>query len=344
MQYNTLDRGAVTKSLATGAFKPHLYLTNVSTAFFQDPSMSVHDKVFPRVPVQLSVGNYYIFSREDLARDNMQRKPEFGKVTPAVMGLETGMYECAVDQIIVGIDQIQSLNYERMRAPGAADPRKAKVRFATEQANLHLDLMFSKNFFKSGIWTNEYSGVSATPSGKQFYQFDNANSDPIKLVHSLKYEMLRSGRRMPNKIALGAETFAALIEHPAIIERVKSGGSTANPAVANEKVLAELFGVEQVTQLLSTYNSADFGEEENMQFVCDPKGMLLTYSPNAPAIDEPSAGYTFTWDMLGGGHPMVFSQWLGENGTHTEFIEGLCGYDMKKTCDELGIYLKDCVA
>ena len=38
-----------------------------------------------------------------------------------------------------------------------------------------------------------------------------------------------------------------------------------------------------------------------MRFICNPDDALLTYTTASPSIDEPSAGYTFTWDMLGNG-------------------------------------------
>ena len=40
---------------------------------------------------------------------------------------------------------------------------------------------------------------------------------------------------------------------------------------------------------------------------------------------------------------MAVSQFDGEPGTQSEFIEGLIAYDMKKTGDDLGVYLTDCV-
>ena len=122
-----------------------------------------------------------------------------------------------------------------------------------------------------------------------------------------------------------------------------AGGSTPNPARVNENVLAQLFGVEQIKVLESTYNSARMGEADNMEFICDPDDMLLAYATNSPQIDEPSAGYIFTWDMLGNGAFTAFDQFEGEKGTHSEFIEGLMSTDMKKTCDDLAVYFKDCV-
>ena len=80
-----------------------------------------------------------------------------------------------------------------------------------------------------------------------------------------------------------------------------------------------------------------------MQFICDTKGALLCYATPTPQIDEPSAGYIFTWDMLGNGATTAFDQFEGEKGTHSEFVEGLMATDMKKTCDDLAMFFKDCV-
>ena len=65
--------------IAKGAFKPNIYLTNLSMAYFQDASRYVAKDIFPICPVQLSSARYYIFSKEDLLRDNVQRKPMFGR-------------------------------------------------------------------------------------------------------------------------------------------------------------------------------------------------------------------------------------------------------------------------
>ena len=67
------------------------------------------------------------------------------------------------------------------------------------------------------------------------------------------------------------------------------------------------------------------------------------YAAPNPAVDEASAGYTFAWDMLGNGQYIAFDQYEGENGTHTEFVEGLMSTTPKKVCDELGVFLTACV-
>lgn len=339
-----LTPAEVQYSIQKGSFKPNIYLTNLSMAYFQQPSRYVAKDIFPVVPVQLSSAMFYTFSKADLLRDNVQRKPQFGKVTPAQMGQMNQSYNCQVDQVITGIDQIARLNQQRTNAPGVADPRRAKVKFIAEQMLLHQDIVFAENFFKAGVWENEWTGGDTyNKTNKTFIKFTDGNCDPVLLFDDLCTEIEQSTGRRPNRLGLGKEAYNALKAHPAILERVKFGGSSANPATVNERVLAELFGLEKVKVLSSIYNAAPVGADEDMNFICDPKAAILAYATNTPAIDEPSAGYIFTWDMLGNGQYMPTRQFDGEEGTHSEFIEGLFSADMKKTADDLAIFLKDCV-
>lgn len=325
-----------------GSFKPNIYLTNMSMAYFQDASRYVAKAIFPICPVQLSSARFYTFSKADLLRDNVQRKPEFGKVTPAQFGHADQSYSCYVEQVIVGIDKISSLNYQRTNAPGVIDPRRAKAKFIAEQMNLHQDIVFAKNFFQPGVWSNEWTGVTTTPSTNQFYKFSDANCDPVTLFDNLCTSVEQNTGRRPNRLGLGKNAFNALKSNPTVLDRVKYGGSSANPATVNERVLAELFGIEKVVVLSSIYNAGQVGEED-MNFICDPDSAILAYATNSPAIDEPSAGYIFTWDMLGNGQYMPTMQYEGEPGTHSEFMEGLFSADMKKTADDLAVFLKQCV-
>ena len=288
--------------------------------------------------------NYYIFSREDLLRDNWQRKPAYGKVDPTTIGESTDNYVCKVDQMIMGIDQIRQTDLSRRQGPSIIQPKQQRTRTIAEQANIHQDRLFAASYFKEGAWKNELEGVdNTTPSTNQFIKFSNANSDPIAFIDKEKTDMNQQTGRMPNRLGLGINVFNALKVHPGILERVKYGGSTANPASVTENVLAQLFGVEKIVVLKSIMNSASMGADEEMQYIGDPNAFLLAYATNAPSIDEPSAGYIFTWDMLGNGQMLPILNYLGENGTHTEYIEGLMATDMKKTSDDLARFYKAAV-
>ena len=176
----------IAKAIADGIWKPNLYLTNVSIAQFQQPDDFVAYKLFPIVPVAQPMSRYYKFSKADLARVNMQRKPAFGTVAPAVWSQDEGSYSCEVYQSLYGVDQLSARPFAVAGAPGVADPQVAKAKIAAEQTKLFMDVQFAQKFFKSGVWANEYTGATSTPSGQQFWQFDNDNSDPISFIDGLK--------------------------------------------------------------------------------------------------------------------------------------------------------------
>ena len=330
--------------IAKGAFRPHTALSNVALAYYQSDANSFAKTVFPICPVTLSSDNYYIFDKEDLLRDNWHRKPAYGKVDPAVLSEHTDTYACVVDQMIMGIDQIRQTDLNRRMGPWTADPKQQRTKTMAGQLNIHQDSMFARKFFRKGVWTQEYTGIdSTTPASGQFIKFSNGNSDPVSFVDDKSTEMEEKTGRKPNRLALGVHVFNALKKHPAILERVKYGGSTANPASVTLNVLQQLFGIDRITVQRSIMNKAELGQEAKMEYIGDPNAFLLAYATDAPAIDEPSAGYIFTWDMLGNGNILPVLSYPGENGTHSEFIEGLMAADMKKTADDLAMFFAEAV-
>ena len=340
-----ISPATIKMEIAKGNFRPHTALTNIALSYFQNASNYFAKAIFPICRVSQSSDNYYVFNKEDLLRDGWQRKPAYGQVTPVVVSEHTETYNCHVDQIIMGIDQIRQTDLERRQGPALArDPRQQRTRAIAEQANIHQDRLFAEKFFKSGVWTNEWAGVDGTtPSDKQFIKFSNGNSDPIKLIADRKLEMQRETGRTPNRLALGANVFNALCAHEAILERVKYGGATANPASVTKNVLAQLFEMEEVVVMMSIHNTAKQGANAKMDFIGDPNGMLLAYATDAPSVDEPSAGYIFTWDMLGDGNILPILHHPPVGATHAEYIEGLMACDMRKTADDLAVYFREVV-
>lgn len=331
-------------SIAKGYIRPHTALTNMAMAYYQNAANYFAKTLFPICPVQLSSDNYYVFDKEDLLRDNWARKPETGTVSPAVLSEHTEQYACHVDQMRMSINMIRQTDLNRRQGPATANTKQQRTKAIAEQRNIHQDKLFANSFFKAGVWGNELAGVNGTASSNQFIKFSDENSEPIKIIDEVRTQTLQETGRELNRMGMGINVFNALKEHPGILERIKYGGTTANPAQVNEKVLAELFGVEKLVVLKSIHNDARLGEDANMQFIGDPNALLFTYAPNTPAIDEPSAGYIFTWDMLGNGQYMPIMNYPDpDQGKHVEWIEGLMATDMKKTSDDLAVFFKDAV-
>ncbi len=340
----TVTASTINAQIAKGQFRPHTALTNMAQAWYQNASNYFAKALFPVCKVSLSSDNYYVFDKEDLLRDGWQRKPQYGEVMPAVLSEHTETYNCVVDQMKMGIDKIRLTDLTRRQGPSIKDPRQQRVRTMAEQANIHQDKLFANAFFKSGVWGNEWTGTDSTaPNEKEFIKFSNGNSDPIKFIADQKLAMHENTGRTPNKLALGANVFNALKQHEGILERIKYGGTSANPAQVDKNVLAQLFGVDEIVVLMSIYNQAKLGKEADMTFIGDPNAMLLAYATDAPSIDEPSAGYIFTWDMLGDGQIMPIFNYDGPPATHSEYVEALMAYDLKKTSDDLAVFFKGVV-
>lgn len=341
---NFQNAAQIQSAIAKGEYKPHTMLTNLALAYYQNAANYFARAIFPICRVGQSSDNYYIFNKEDLLRDGWQRKPEYGTVNPAVLSESMDTYSCKVDQMRMHISDIRMTDMQRRQGPSMRDPRKQRTKFMAESANIHQDSLFAKSFFRSGVWGNEWTGAAAnSEADKTFIKFSDDNSDPISFIAERKLEMLQQTGREPNRLAFGVNAFHALTQHPLILDRVRYGGTTANPAQVTANVLAQLFGVEKLVVMKSIQNQAALGKEADMQFIGDPNGMLLAYATSAPSVDEPSAGYIFTWDMLGDGQMMPIFNYPGERGTHTEWVEGLMAYDMKKTADDLAVFFKEVV-
>ena len=342
---NVISASKINTQIAKGQFRPHTALTNMALNYFQSASDYFARSIFPICRVRQSADNYYRFTLEDMLRSGWQLKPAYGKVMPTVIGEDTDTYAVKVYQMIMGLDEIRETDIDRRQAPGfATDTRQLQTKALAEQANIFQDEMFANSFFRSGVWGNELTGVdSTTPGSTETIKWSNENSDPVQFIAEQKQEMKRKTGKEPNRLALGAEVFTALRKHPAILERVKYGGSTPNPAKVTKNVLSQLFEVEQMSVMQSIHNQAKQGKDADMDFIADPTAMLLAYATNTPSIKEPSAGYIFQWDMLGDGQIMPIFHYPGEPGTHSEYIEGLMAFQMKKTADDLALFVKDLV-
>ena len=339
-----ITSGKIREEIAKGTFRPHTALTNMAVSYYQDDANHFAKAIFPTLPVRQSSDNYYIFRKEDLLRDSWQRKPAYGHVAPVPVSEETGTYNCKVDQIIMGIDQIRQTDLNRRQGPAIMNPDQQRTRTVAQQANIHQDVMFAKKFFRKGVWASDFTGVdSTTPTSGQFIKFSNGNSSPIEFIDEQKQAIAEQTGRIPNRLALGANVFKALKGHAEIVERVKYGGSTVNPASVTLNVLAQLFGVDRVVVMNSIMNKAAIGQKADMGFIADPNAFLLAYATDAPAIEEPSAGYIFTWDMLGDGQILPVTKMPALAPDHAELIEGLMATDQKQTAPDLAAFFSDAV-
>jgi len=243
------------------------------------------------------------------------------------------------------------------RLPANADdplqPDMRATEFLEERALIGMDAEWCKEYFQPSEWATSWEGVSGTASegGKTFTQFNgngeaSEKTEPILFVGNRCDEMNETTSRRPNTLVLGAKAYTGLRNNKEVVERVKFIAQK-EPALVGRRALAAAFEVDKILVARAVYNSAQEGAEAKLQFIANPKSMLLAYAPDGPSIDTPSAGYTFAWNSLipGVGDTTAGVIYSGrDQKAFTDWYAIRAAYDIQKTATDLGMFFSKVVA
>lgn len=321
-------------------------LTNLTIAFLQNTTGFVADKVFPRVSVMKKTDRYYIWPRGQFNQiDDIQERAPYTQAAEVGLTLSSDSYACRVYSMAAPIDFETAANED-----AALNIKAALAAQHTQRFLLHREVIWAQRYFNTGIWSTDWTGVSAAPSANQVRQWsDYVNSTPIVDVINIARTMqLRSGGFKPNVMVIGKEARDILINHPTVLNRLNGGATVTNPALVTDAKLAEIFGMEKFLVMEAVRNTAKEGLTESNSFV-GGKAVAFFYVPPAAGLMTASAGMTFTWDELehASGYGMTIKSytgdWLAERGI-AEKIEINMAYDQKVVAADLGAFITTVVA
>ena len=309
-------------------------LTNLAIAYVQNQQNFVAARVFTSAPVTKQSDRYWIFNRAEMNRAEMQLRAPGTESAGVIRTLSSDTYFANIRALHEDIADPTRANTD----PGINLDAQA-TEYLMFQGLLTREVHFSSTFMASGVWTNEYGGVAASPGGGSLLQWNDANSTPIEDVRARSTEMqLDSGGFRPNKLVLGQQVEDALVNHPDFVERVKYSGSNAAPAIVNRAAMAALFGVEEVLVMAGVKNTANQGATEVNAFI-GGKDALLLYAPNTANFAMATAGVVFNWTGYLGGSPdgTRISSFRMEQ-LKSDRVEAEMAWDMKKTGADLGVF------
>jgi hypothetical protein len=272
-------------------------LTNISIAYIQDASAFVASQVFPNIPVAKQSDRYYTYDRGSFNRDEMQER------APATESAGSG-YD--VDNTPTYYAPRYSFHRDvpdelRSNADDVLNPDREATVFVTQKALIKKEKLFTAQYLKSGVWTNDYAGADANPGAGQVLKWSDSGSTPIENVRVAKRTIRQSTGFEPNTLVLGRATYDTLLDHPEIIDRIKYGQTAPGPADPSDEDLAKLFKVRRILVMNAIENIAAEGKPANHQFI-GGNCALLCYSTPTPGLMTPTAGYTFSWTgLLGSG-------------------------------------------
>lgn len=274
-------------------------LSNISVAYFQSADAFIADKVFPNIPVEKQSNTYYVYDRASFNRDEMrERAPGTESDGGGYNVSPDGLYYCRKYSYHKDIpDEV------RANADAALNPDREAALFLANKAAIKKEKLFVNTFFKTGVWTTNFTGVASGASGNQRIYWSDAASDPIAEIKAAKREQQRLTGWKPNTLVLGAPVYDALTENPDIVDRIKYGQTAGAPAMANRETLAKLFEVDRILVAEAVENTAAEGAALSQAFIAG-KHALLCYVTPAPGLMTPTAGYTFSWTGLYGASNM----------------------------------------
>jgi hypothetical protein len=267
-------------------------LTNISFNYVADQSMAIADRMFPNVPVNIQGGIVWEWDLGYLLRNGM--KPRAPNAESAGIGnrLNQKTYACVVEALHHDIPDQRRANET---SPISSD-REATIQL-TQQAWQRREITLKARAFKTGVWTgiSDGTGVAGTPTTNQIKQWDQAGSDPTNDVTTLSTNLQLATGIRPNSIAFGQQVWDKLKTNAAIIDRLKFFGTPGNPTVVTLEAVAALFGLKQILVSSVVQATSNEGAATLTTGFVVGKEFVLFYVPDAPGLDTPSAGYTFSW-------------------------------------------------
>lgn len=312
-------------------------LTNISIAYLQSQARFVADRVFPVVSVDKQSDRYYTYDRGDWNRSEMQeRAPSTESAgsgyrldnTPTYYCREYALHRDIPDQVIANADSV-------------LNPMRESVEYLTLKALIHREKLWAANYFTTGKWVTDVTGVASNPSTGQFLQWNDANAKPVPQIRAAATSILERTGVMPNTLVLGKRVYDALLDNPEIMDRIKYGQTAGGPAMVNANLLAQLFEVDRVEVMAGIENTAAEGAANVHAFIAG-KAALLVHSATSPGLMTPSGGYTFAWTRMGNAGQVVREFRMDE--LKATRIEIETNFDQKLIAADLGYFFAAAVA
>lgn len=260
-------------------------LTNVARGYTNGQMVGM--ALFPYVPVQQRGGKIIAFGREDFRLYATARAP--GANTRRVQfGHAAGSY--ALEQhALEGVVPME-LQDEAAQVPGV-DLAGGAVQKVQDIITLRLE------YAQAALATTAASysvGNKVTLAGSSQWSDTSGTSDPAKDIETAKEAVRAKIGRRPNVVVMGAAVFAALRQHPKVIDRTKyTGRDSATP-----ELLASLFGVSKVLVGDAVYEN-DAGALVDVW----GKFCVVAYTELGGIADRGRPTYGYTYRL--GGYPVV---------------------------------------
>lgn len=261
-------------------------LSNIVTAYLQNPAHFIASNVFANVPTSKQSDIYYQFDRSYFNRSEMGLRAPGTESRGAEFNIDTAdPFYCPVSAVHVDIPNQVKQNTDSM-----LNLDRAVTEFLARQALIYKEKKWANQYFKAGVWGTDKSVNWA------------GSDDPIVQIRAGRTVVLQNTGFEPNVLILGKKVYDTLADNADIIARVDAGQTPGGAAQGTLDAMKALFEVDEIYIMKSIENTAIEGATESSSFIGGDHA-LLAYKAPSPMIMMPSAGYTFNWTGFTGAGP-----------------------------------------
>lgn len=306
-------------------------LSDLSVAYMNEQSAFIARKVFPVVPVSKRSDRYAVYDDAAFLRSRAAaRAPATESIGGGYKVDTTPTYYCEKYSYHRDIP-----DEERDNADPVFNPEVDSMEHVTHAILLKMEELWVTNYFTTGKWGTDRTGVASGPTGDQFVKWNVSTATPIDDIRLSSNNVLAKTGRRPNVLVINPKVLAALEDHSSIVDRIKY---TSDRTVTPE-VLARLFRLDEVLIAESVIDSSVDGAAASTGFVIGNHA-LLVYRPQRAGRKIPAGGYTFVWKDTD--FDVMIKQFRMEE-FEADRIEGNIYFDMKLVASKVGVFFSTAI-
>ena len=289
-------------------------LTNVSLLYANEEDSFVADRAFPVIRVGKQFDQYYEWNKRAFTASEAAKRAPGTRAARMDMNVARHPYACEQWGLAIDVhDQVVA------NADPQVNPDEMATIALTHQALLNKETEFVKAAMpvdNPGVtWDHSVAGATAatakfessrgnftttthTGTNNTVGFWDDEDSKPIEQIRAIKRNILY---REANVLVCGKAAYDALLDHADLIGRINRGQTTGAARVMRS-TLMELLELDDILVLKAFQDTGKEGLAENVGLISTKQALLLYRPSNSlGSMMIPSAGYTFEWDMYGGG-------------------------------------------
>lgn len=318
------------------------YLTNFSQRVMTDKSTFIAGRASTRVPVLNQSDIYTTFPRGYFLRDEVERRPLGGRPVQAGYKLGEGTYLAEEWALEHALDDRLRRNTDNQ----ISLDENATEMLTTKQM-IRGDRIWATKFFKTGVWSQDWAGVTATPTGNQFLRFDQSGSDLISFIDARRDAMNLATGVMPNTVVFGADVKRKMRVNADLVDRIKY----TQLGIVTDALLQSVLEMDNVLTARAVYNSADETTAadggENFQYIVSPKAFWMGYISPTAGLNTATAISNFAWTGLIPGQGNDFGGVISrgrDDRAYSDWFHSRQAFDLKGVSPDYGMFFDNAVS